>query len=138
MVRCENCSFVFHKEGLRQQIMRRRKEVSELVGTGLAPGTARGPVKIVTNAKSADCMVEIQTDEIVVTDRFEGPLTRIDACAGVITAKGDLTSDAAVFSREKGIPAVGNCSEALELLQDGKIVEIDGEVGRIWTYNELD
>ena len=48
----------------------------------------------------------------------------------LITVRGGPTSHTAILARSLGIPAIVACAEAASL-QEGEIVEVDGETGRI-------
>ena len=56
-----------------------------------------------------------------------GPLFA-SVCA-VVTDAGGVLSHAAVVAREYGIPAVLGTGNATRVIEDGQIVEVDGEKG---------
>lgn len=131
MLQCAACGFWFHREGLRQHPHERREEVLELDGSTLSRGFARGPAVVITDAKSMDGEIALSGEEIIVTDRFAGPLTRVENFRGVVSTTEDRGSVAAVTSRDRAVPAIGGCPEALDRIENGQIVEIDGEGGKI-------
>ena len=51
--------------------------------------------------------------------------------AGFATVAGGRTSHAAIFARSLGIPAVVGVGEALDGIEEGETVGIDGEVGEV-------
>lgn len=56
----------------------------------------------------------------------------IEKAGGIITVEGGLTSHAAVVGLSVGIPVIVGVDSALELLNDGQDVTIDGSKGDIY------
>lgn len=71
---------------------------------------------------------EIREPSIVVLPdvRSLDIVTFIDMLTGIIVASGSPFSHIGIFARELQIPAIFNVKGAMELLQDGDEVEIDG------------
>ena len=100
-------------------------------GEGACPGVGRGIV--VTSSDEAEARAS--TGEAVILAR---PTTSPDDVHGMLAAKaiiteaGGSTSHAAVVSRALGLPCVVGCgSGSLEFLS-GRIVTVDGALGRIF------
>ena len=51
------------------------------------------------------------------------------AAEGILTARGGMTSHAAIVSRELGIPCIVGTRIATEVLKDGQLVEVDANKG---------
>ena len=51
--------------------------------------------------------------------------------AAVITDTGGMLSHAAIVAREYGVPAVMGCAGATAALEDGWVVEVDGDRGEV-------
>ncbi|GAB4467442.1 MAG: phosphoenolpyruvate--protein phosphotransferase [Anaerolineae bacterium] len=51
---------------------------------------------------------------------------------GICTALGGPTSHSAILSRALGIPSIVGMGPALDALEDGQVVGIDGEAGQLW------
>ena len=99
----------------------------ELLGLAAAPGTVRGPVKILRALAEAD---KLEPGDILVAATTTPPWTPLFAnIAGVITDSGGILSHPAVVAREYGIPAVVGTAQATTMLQDGQVVEMDGSAG---------
>jgi pyruvate,water dikinase len=98
-----------------------------LTGVGGAPGVARGPVRIVHDLRESS---HVQRGDVLVatfTDPGWTPL--LEHVAGVVTEVGGVLSHAAVISREYGVPAVLSVRGATRHLNDGMLVEVDGDAG---------
>lgn len=69
---------------------------------------------------------------LVVDDLLPSDATRLDPnrVHGVVARVGGKTSHAAILLRALGIPAVFGVAEALEAIQDGDLVVLDGTRGR--------
>jgi len=97
-------------------------------GIGCSPGTVRGPVRVVTDPRSAT----LDPDEILVADRTDpGWVTLFATATGLIVEHGSLLSHAAIVSREMGLPSVVSVPGIMDALEDGDVVEIDGQSGTI-------
>jgi len=98
----------------------------EWTGIGCCPGTVRGPVRIVTDPRS----VTLNPDEILVAKRTDpGWVTLFATASGLIVEHGNLLSHAAIVSREMGVPSVVSVPGATRTLEDGDVVELDGQTG---------
>jgi len=97
-------------------------------GTGCCPGTVQGPVRIVTDPRTA----ALDGDEILVAERTDpGWVPLFAAAKGLIVEHGNLLSHAAIVSREMGLPSVVSLPGVTDQLQDGDVVEVDGHAGTI-------
>ncbi|WP_313339819.1 PEP/pyruvate-binding domain-containing protein [Sedimentibacter sp.] len=99
----------------------------ELAGEPISPGTVRGPVKVLKSPEKP-----VLPGEILVaraTDPGWTPLF-INA-AGVILEVGGMLQHGALVAREYGKPCVSGVENAVSVLKDGQLVEIDGLNGII-------
>ena len=95
-------------------------------GLGCSPGVVRGPVRIVTDPRTAD----LSGRPILVAKHTDPGWVMVFPCAlGVIVERGSLLSHAAIVARELGIPAVVSLPGVTGWLRDGDWVEMDGEAG---------
>lgn len=101
-----------------------------LEGLGISPGRATGSVRIVRSLREAG---RLQAGEILVaraTDPGWTPLFLL--ASGVILEMGSMLSHGAVVAREYRLPAVVNVEGALDHLEDGQRVTVDGGRGVVW------
>lgn len=100
---------------------------SEIKGAAVSRGKVSGRVRLIM--KRAD-LNKIKTGEILVAN-FTMPdyVPAMKKAAGIITDDGGITSHAAIISRELGKPCVTGTKFATQVLQNGDLVEIDGEKG---------
>jgi pyruvate,water dikinase len=67
-----------------------------------------------------------------VTDTTAPPWTPLFATAGgIVTDTGGILSHCAVVAREYRIPAVVGTGRATAVIQDGALIEVDGDAGTI-------
>ncbi|WP_047981611.1 pyruvate kinase [Ornithinibacillus contaminans] len=100
-------------------------------GQGIGKKNAYGKAVLVKNAE--DALQKVNEGDIIVTygtDRDMMPA--IEKAAGIITQEGGLTSHAAVVGLSLGIPVIVGVERALELIQDGGDITIDGTKGDIY------
>lgn len=101
-----------------------------LIGIAASPGTASGPVQIISSPKELD---KIKKGDVLVTTMttpdFVPGMKR--ACA-IVTDTGGRTSHAAIVSRELGIPAIVGSELATKLLKNREIITVDGTNGKVY------
>lgn len=99
----------------------------EVVATGLpaSPGAASGVI-----AFTADEAVEMAENQPVILVREEtvpDDIHGMDASKGILTARGGMTSHAAVVARGMGKPCVAGC-EALHIDEEKRILRIGDKI----------
>jgi len=115
-----------------------KKEVSQEIdgqilteGLAASPGVASGVVKII---KSMEDLPKIKKGDILVTTMTNPDMVvTMEKAAGIVTSEGGITAHAAIVSREMGIPAVVGTQNALDVLQDGMEVTVDGFNGKVFS-----
>jgi pyruvate,water dikinase len=101
-----------------------RALVSGMAGS---PGVAEGPVRRV---RDVSAFGTVQPGDVLVapyTNPSWTPLFRW--VAAVVVDAGSSVSHAAIVARESGIPAVMGTGNAMQVLQDGQLVIVDGTRG---------
>src|SRR6202789_3663724 len=116
----------------------------DLIAVGLpaSPGAATG--KIVFSAEEAERLGSIGEDVILVRDETSPEDIRgMDAARGIVTARGGMTSHAAVVARGMGRPCVSGAGEIQiyekqgemrargRVFREGDIITVDGGKGEI-------
>lgn len=103
-------------------------------GIGASGGIVEGNIKIVRQWRT-NLEVDRQTILVVpYTDAGWGPL--LARAGGIISEVGGRLSHGAIVAREYGIPAVMDVPNAMEFLQDGQQVRIDGSAGIVEVIND--
>ncbi|MCC7253418.1 pyruvate, phosphate dikinase [Hyphomicrobium sp.] len=117
----------------------------ELLTTGLpaSPGSAAG--QIVFTSDEAERQKQLGRDVILVrAETSPEDIHGMHASAGILTARGGMTSHAAVVARGMGVPCVSGAgalriSEKTEtltvgqkVLKAGDVITIDGATGRVY------
>lgn len=121
------------------------KAPKDLIGKGLnaSPGAAVG--EVVFSADEAVAAFESGKKVILVrVETSPEDIKGMEACSGILTARGGATSHAAVVARGMGKCCVAGCSD-LEisyadknmklnghLIQEGDFISIDGSTGEIY------
>ncbi|MEK6924052.1 MAG: PEP-utilizing enzyme, partial [Candidatus Micrarchaeota archaeon] len=59
-------------------------------------------------------------------------IVMMSRAAGIITEIGGVTSHPAIVSREFGIPCVVAARNARSVLEDGALVELNGDTGAVF------
>jgi len=100
-----------------------------LQGVGAAAGKATGIARLINHPGEGN---KLRSGDVLVapsTDPGWTPLF-LKACA-VIMETGGYISHGAIIAREYGIPTVINVPGVMKAIQDGQIVTVDGDEGRI-------
>jgi pyruvate, orthophosphate dikinase len=130
---------------LHKQLDQKAKKQHEVIARGLpaSPGAAVG--KVVFSAASAFDLA--QKGEKVILVRVETSPEDIEgmhAAVGILTARGGMTSHAAVVARGMGKCCVAGCSELLiserekiievkgKSIKEGDIISLDGATGEVF------
>lgn len=112
--------------------------VSQLQGIAASPGQVQGQVLVVRNFQDLpglDRSIDRQTI-LVVPYTDSGWAALLARAGGLIAEVGGQLSHGAIVAREYGIPAVMNVASAMQLLQTGQSVQIDGSTGTVEILNE--
>ena len=120
------------------------KSSINVIANGLpaSPGAASG--KIVFTSEEAERLTGMMQDTILVrVETSPEDIQGMHAAKGILTARGGMTSHAAVVARGMGRPCVSGSSEidinyenktfktASMVIKEGEIITIDGSTGRI-------
>jgi phosphohistidine swiveling domain-containing protein len=104
-------------------------EVSEgqLGGLGASPGVATGVARVI---RGPEDFAKLKNGDILVAPLTNPVWTPLFAIAGgVVTEVGGMLSHGAIVAREYGIPAVMGIPGAMELVEDGQRIAVDGNKG---------
>ncbi len=120
------------------------KSSINVIATGLpaSPGAASG--KVVFTSEEAERLTSMMQDTILVrVETSPEDIQGMHAAKGILTARGGMTSHAAVVARGMGRPCVSGSSEidinyenktfktsSMEI-KEGDVITIDGSTGRI-------
>lgn len=99
-----------------------------LSGSGVSPGVAEGPVRVVLDPR----VQQVAPGEILVCPGTDPAWTPLFApAAGLVTEVGGLMTHGSVVAREHGIPAVVGVRDATTRLATGQRIRIDGTSGAV-------
>jgi phosphohistidine swiveling domain-containing protein len=99
----------------------------QLIGQPAAPGLATGRVRCV---QSTEDLGRFRAGEVLVCDAIQPTMTHLIplACA-IVERRGGMLIHGAIIARELGIPCVNGIPNAVDLLEDGELVTVDGFLG---------
>ena len=100
-----------------------------LTGVAASPGTVSGRVRIITGPDDFEHFVAGDVLVCRTTSPAWTPL--LTRAAAVITENGGILAHAAIVARELGVPAVLAVPDAMTILTDGSLVQVDGRLGRV-------
>jgi phosphohistidine swiveling domain-containing protein len=92
-----------------------------------SPGKATGSARVVHALAEAG---KLRPGDVLVVGTTAPPWTPLFAtAAAVVSDTGGILSHCAVVAREYGIPAVVGTGNATARVQDGQLIEVDGDAG---------
>ena len=99
----------------------------QLVGQPAAPGIASG---LVRRVKGPDSFAGLRSGQVLVCDAIQPMMTHlVPLAAAVVERRGGMLIQGAIIARELGIPCVNGIVDAMNLLDDGDLVTVDGHLG---------
>jgi pyruvate,water dikinase len=99
----------------------------QLVGQPAAPGLATGKARRVRNASD---LGRFRSGEVLVCDAIQPTMTHVvPLCSAIVERRGGMLIHGAIIARELGIPCVNGVADAVERLEDGQVVTVDGYLG---------
>lgn len=107
---------------------KREAREGELAGEPISPGTVRGRVKVL---KSPDEKPILPGEILVARATDPGWTPLFINASGIILEVGGMLQHGALVAREYGKPCVSGVENAISILKDGQMVEIDGLHGII-------
>jgi pyruvate,water dikinase len=105
----------------------------QLVGQPTGEGLATGKARVVRNLQD---IFNFNAGEILVCDAIDPNMTFIvPMSAGIVERRGGMLVHGAIIAREYGLPCVTGVPEAVELIETGQTIVVDGYLG-IVTINK--
>jgi pyruvate,water dikinase len=99
----------------------------QLVGQPASAGLVTGKVRRIT---AADDIKSFRAGEVLVCDAIQPMMTHVvPLAAGIVERRGGMLIHGAIIAREMQIPCVNGIANAVDLLEDGQIVTVDGHLG---------
>lgn len=110
-------------------LLTKKKEIKEIIGTVASKGKAVGIVAIIRGVKDLEKVKE--GNILVAVTTHPDYVLAMRKAAAIVTDEGGITSHAAIVSREFGIPCIVGTKNATKILRDGDKVEVDAVVGKV-------
>lgn len=112
---------------IRKAVLRDPGRTKVIHGQSAYPGIAAGPARVVlTN----DDLQRVRSGDILVaTMTFPSYVAAMERASAFVTDEGGILCHAAIISREMKKPCVIGTKIATKVLNDGDLVEVDGEKG---------
>ncbi|MYT28571.1 MULTISPECIES: PEP/pyruvate-binding domain-containing protein [unclassified Streptomyces] len=106
------------------------EEGAGLHGSPVSPGRVTAPARRVFSVRD---FPTFQAGDVLVAPYITPAWSPLLAIAGgVVTDTGGALSHGSIVAREYGIPAVMGTNNATKLIQDGQLVTVDGDHGRVY------
>jgi pyruvate,water dikinase len=98
-----------------------------LEGTGASPGVVRAKARLIRDPRGA----ELAGGVLVANRTDPGWVPLFPSAKAIVVERGSVLSHSAIVAREFGIPCVVGVRDALSRLEEGAMIEVDGNTGRI-------
>jgi pyruvate,water dikinase len=107
-----------------------------LVGIAGASGQTLAEAWVI--ADEPQTLPQIPTGKVLVmSNLLPEQVSWIAGAVGVVTRQGGATSHGAIVARELGIPAVVGIGSAIEQIQTGDVLLVDGDRGMVYRLHHL-
>ena len=101
-----------------------------LGGQGISPGVVTGTARVL---RSLDDAHRLREGDILITRATDPGWTPLfHVAGGLVMELGGMLSHGAVVAREYGLPAVVRVPGAVQRIEDGRMVTVDGSRGVVW------
>ncbi len=99
----------------------------QLIGQPAAPGVQAGEVRCI---RSSEDLGRFRAGQVLVCDAIQPMMTHlVPLAAAIVERRGGMLIHGAIIARELGIPCVNGIAGAVDLLNDGDLVTVDGYLG---------
>lgn len=97
-------------------------------GTGCSAGRIAAVARVVRNPRAEG----LQRGEVLVARHTDpGWIAIFSNAAAIVVERGSLLSHSAIVARELGIPCVVGLKGAMDWIEDGETIEVDGATGQV-------
>jgi pyruvate,water dikinase len=104
----------------------------QLLGQPAGPGVARGRARVV---RARDDLFDFEDDDILVCDAVDPNMTFVVPLArGVVERRGGMLIHGAIIAREYGLPCVTGIADAIEVIETGDEITVDGFLGVVTVH----
>lgn len=101
---------------------------TERTGTGCSAGTITAKARIIKDPRTE----ALEKGDILVARHTDpGWIAVFANASAIVVERGSLLSHSAIVARELGIPCVVGMKGAMNWIQDGETIEVDGATGRV-------
>ncbi|UXN73243.1 PEP-utilizing enzyme [Devosia sp. A8/3-2] len=116
--------------GLQSRLVAEARPVDlalERKGTGCSAGKITAVARVVRDPRKQG----LQRGEILVARHTDpGWIAIFSNAAAIVVERGSLLSHSAIVARELGIPCVVGLKGAMDWIEDGETIEVDGATGQ--------
>ncbi|MCA9680182.1 MAG: hypothetical protein KC464_34455, partial [Myxococcales bacterium] len=98
-----------------------------LKGVAAAPGKVTATARLVVDPRGT----ELCGDVLIANRTDPGWVPLFPSAKAVVVERGSVLSHSAIVAREFGIPCVVGLRDALSLIRDGQMIEVDGGAGTV-------
>jgi len=101
----------------------------QLVGQPSSPGVITGNARVI---RSVEDFKDVIKGEILVFDAVQPQMTFIISLAGgIVERRGGMLVHSSIIARELEIPAVNGVSQATNLIENGDLITVNGDLGLV-------
>ncbi|HEY4201638.1 MAG TPA: PEP/pyruvate-binding domain-containing protein [Devosiaceae bacterium] len=98
-------------------------------GTGCSAGRITATARVVRDPRAEGLR---RGDILVARHTDPGWIAIFSNAAAIVVERGSLLSHSAIVARELGIPCVVGLKGAMDWIEDGETIEVDGATGQVW------
>jgi pyruvate,water dikinase len=101
----------------------------QIIGHPAGPGIATGKARLIKNPQD---LMDFKQGEVLVCPGVDPNMTFvIPLAAAVVEERGGMLIHGAIIAREYGLPCITGASQAMQLIENGNQITVDGYLGII-------
>ena len=106
----------------------------QIIGHPAGPGIATGKARLIKHPQD---LMDFKQGEVLVCTGVDPNMTFvIPLAAAVVEERGGMLIHGAIIAREYGLPCITGASQAMQLIEDGNQITVDGYLGIITCQTE--
>jgi pyruvate,water dikinase len=106
----------------------------QIVGHPAGPGISSGRARLI---KTPQDLLSFKQGEVLVCEGVDPNMTFVVPLASaVVEERGGMLIHGAIIAREYGLPCITGASNAMELIENGNQITVDGYLGIITCHTE--
>ncbi len=122
------------KQEKKEKKVRDTARPRQLIGQPAGEGLVTAPARVI---KDRNDIVSFKAGELLVCDAIDPNMTFIVPMAsGIVERRGGMLIHGAIIAREYGLPCITGVPDAIDLIENGTTITVDGYLGIVTIHHD--